>query len=205
MARALNLHLGTLFLTQSFLLMPLIWGCTKPFKKTQDIDFQTEPRPRARVIYLYQQEQSSITLQDFIRRKSEGGQGYAGIIMHIFTTWCRPCLEEVNSLNLLQQQAPHIKVIGVCVEGRSCPRLEDFKRLTHASYELYVADASLVRGDGPYGSIPSVPVTYLMDSKGRQVIRFDGHIPLTYATKLTVPLSPLAEPSVEESEEDSAR
>lgn len=169
-------------------------GCGPATPQVKGEVYQDQPRPRARVLRLYSQDNRSLTLQDITRRKREGGQGYAGVLMHIFTTWCRPCLQEVKSLNALHAQARHVKVIGVCVEGRGCPRLSDFQRLTHAQYELYIADQSLVRGEGPYHVIPSVPVTYLIDAKGREVIRFDGQIPLTYATKLTAPLAPLPEP-----------
>ena len=150
-------------------------------------------RPRARTLRLYRQDSTALTLYDLTRSKLEGGQGYAGVVLHVFTTWCRPCLEEVKALNALQASAPHVKVIGACVEGRGCPRLSDFKRLAHAEYELLTGDQSLVRGDGPFGHIPGVPVTFIIDAKGREVIRFDGRIPLTYATKLTAPLAPLDE------------
>ena len=159
--------------------------------------YEDEPRPRARVLRLHALDERPTSLQDLTRRKSEGGEAFAGVVLHIFTTWCRPCLEEVSKLNQLQRAAPHVKVIGVCVEGRGCPRLADFKRLTRAEYELFTGDQALVRGEGPYGMLSSVPVTFVIDAKGREVIRFDGQIPLTYATKLTAPLSPLVERPVE--------
>jgi len=171
----------------------LLCGCSGGTPAAERGSYVDQERPRARALRLYRQDSTALTLHDLTRSTGEGGAGYAGVVLHIFTTWCQPCLEEVKRLNALQASAPHVKVIGACVEGRGCPRLSDFKRLTHAEYELLIGDQSLVRGDGPFGYIPSVPVTYIIDAKGREVIRFDGRIPLTYATRLTAPLAPLDE------------
>lgn len=159
------------------------------------LSYQEEPLPRARVMRLLDEEKRAVSLYDWVRSPAEGGQGYGGVALHIFTTWCRPCHKEVAQLNLLQARAPNVKVVGVCVEGRSCPRLKDFRKLTGARYELLIADQALVRGEGPYGALPSVPVTYLIDAKGRPVIRFDGRLPLSYATKLAAPLAPRVAPA----------
>lgn len=38
------------------------------------------------------------------------------VVLNFWATWCAPCIEEIPSLNLLQQQLPQVVVLGVSVD-----------------------------------------------------------------------------------------
>ena len=133
------------------------------------------------------------------------------LILHVFTTWCRPCLNEVYRLNQLNREGKKkgYMVLGICAEGRGCPRLKDFQRLTKAEYPLRVGDLALTQGEGLFEKILGIPLTYLIDYKGRVIECFHGRIPLMYAmkeivklTKSSIPVNSTPSPSPTTSEEN---
>jgi len=123
----------------------------------------------------------------------EGGR--RGVALHLFTAWCQPCLDAIPSLNALQARAPGLRVVGVCVEGRRCPHLDELRRLFSPEYDIYLGDAGLLRGDGPFGEVLGLPTTLLIDAEGRLVARFEGEVPVGYAARLAAHLPPPPAPT----------
>ena len=125
---------------------------------------------------------------------SEGGR--RGVVVHLFTSWCQPCLNAIPALNALQARAPQVKVVGVCVEGRGCPHLDELRRLFSPEYDIYLGDERLLRGDGLFGEVLGLPTTLLIDAEGRLVARAQGAVPVSLFARLSAAL-PAPPPAVE--------
>ena len=72
-------------------------------------------------------------------------------------------------------------MVGICAERNHCPNLESFGRVNHVHYPLMIANARTIQGDGPFGEVQGLPVTYLMSTNGELIKRFRGRIPVAYA------------------------
>ena len=131
----------------------------------------------ARVITFNASEGRSISLSDY--------QG-APVFMYVFTTWCQACVQDLPRLNQMSAQLKSygVEVIAVCAEGRGCPRLKEVTRQREFSFKMWVGDLLLARGEGPYGPVLGVPVSYLIDSKGYLIDRFRGRPPLHYVMEI---------------------
>ncbi len=148
------------------------------------------PSQRARVVRLRSPAGEPRALLELA---SEPGR--RGVVVHLFTAWCQPCLNAIPALNALQSRAPQLKVVGVCVEGRGCPHLDELRRLFSPEYDIYLGDERLVRGDGPFGEVLGLPTTLLIDAEGRLVARAQGAVPVSLFARLGAALpAPAAAP-----------
>lgn len=85
------------------------------------------------------------------------------VVLNFWATWCPPCIEEIPSLNALQQQMPQLVVLGVSVDQD-----EDAYRRFLGRHRV---DFTTIR-DGQqhanalYGTFV-FPDTYVIDRSGR--------------------------------------
>lgn len=111
---------------------------------------------------------------DFSRTDLNQGQvsltAYRGkvVLLNFWATWCSPCLIEVPHFVMWQQTYGErgLQVIGIS--------MDDDPQLVRAAYRRYRLNYPVVMGDEKlgemYGGIFGLPVTFLIDRKGR--IRF---------------------------------
>jgi cytochrome c biogenesis protein CcmG, thiol:disulfide interchange protein DsbE len=111
---------------------------------------------------------------DFSRTDLNQGQvslrAYRGkvVLLNFWATWCSPCLIEVPHFVVWQQAYGKrgLQVIGVS--------MDDDAQLARAAYHRYRLNYPVVMGDEKlgeiYGGIFGLPVTFLIDRRGR--IRF---------------------------------
>ncbi len=84
------------------------------------------------------------------------------VVLNFWATWCTPCIEEIPSLNLLQQQLPQLVVLGVSVD-----KSDDAYRRFLGRHRV---DFTTIRDDAQhvntlYGT-SLFPETYVIDRSG---------------------------------------
>ncbi len=151
------------------------------------------------------------------------------LLIHYFTTWCHPCVDQVTILNQVQlyyqekkqaldwTEIKHITqklesfnpkknkldipikealsleieqiiktsqsdvvIIGICLEKKGCRRLIDFQEINQINYGLWVGDSVQRAGNGPFGKITALPVSYLIDKKGHLQGYYEGMMTTPY-------------------------
>jgi cytochrome c biogenesis protein CcmG, thiol:disulfide interchange protein DsbE len=84
------------------------------------------------------------------------------VVLNFWASWCAPCLEELPSLNAMQQQLPQIKVVGVSIDEDSAAYSNFLRR--HPMEFLTVQDAEW-KSNKLYGTYRP-PESYVIDKNG---------------------------------------
>lgn len=119
---------------------------------------------------------------DFSRRDLAGHVLHLGdyrgklVLLNFWASWCSPCLQEMPAFSAWQQHygAQGLQVIGVSMDDEAAP----VRRLLTGhpvSYPIIMGDARL--GEA-FGGVLGLPQSYLIDSQGRIIARFQGEASL---------------------------
>jgi thiol-disulfide isomerase/thioredoxin len=84
------------------------------------------------------------------------------VLLNFWASWCPPCLEELPSLNALQQQMPGVIVLGVDFDDEE-DAYHQFLQ-DHPSHFLTIRDAQ-DKSSHAYGTTRP-PETYVIDKQG---------------------------------------
>lgn len=86
------------------------------------------------------------------------------LVLNFWATWCLPCVQEVGSLNRLQQEFPHhsVAILGVSVDTDGAA-YRKFLQQYHIDY-LTARDANAALPKR-YGTV-KYPETYIIDRNG---------------------------------------
>lgn len=95
------------------------------------------------------------------------------VLLNFWASWCGPCLEEMPKFSGWQREygAQGLQVIGVSMDDD----LASARRLIArhpTAYPILIGDAAL--GES-FGGVLGLPLTYLIDPKGRIVARYQGN------------------------------
>ena len=95
------------------------------------------------------------------------------VLLNFWASWCGPCLEEMPKFSGWQREygAQGLQVIGVSMDDD----LASARRLIArhpTAYPILIGDAEL--GES-FGGVLGLPLTYLIDPKGRIVARYQGN------------------------------
>lgn len=90
------------------------------------------------------------------------------LILHLFTTWCYPCIPEVEELvqRYEELRAAGIKVVGISLDLEGIKTLPAFISTFSVPYPLAAAGPELMQGTTPLGPIQNVPALFLLDRRG---------------------------------------
>lgn len=95
------------------------------------------------------------------------------ILINIFSSTCKPCLEELPSLNRLAKKGEGypFQVVGLCADIGDPEKLKDFLIRKKIRFPVAYAFTS-----NPFSSliIRGYPTTFLLDPSGRILRRFEG-------------------------------
>ena len=88
-------------------------------------------------------------------------------LANFWATWCKPCVEEMPMLSLLQQEyaGQGVKIVGIALDDAD--RARDFAARMAISYPILVGQADVVMTGRSYGnSTGMLPFSVLIDADG---------------------------------------
>ncbi len=98
------------------------------------------------------------------------------VLVSFFATWCFPCLAELPTLEALQKEyGPRgfqIVAVGMDLDGARV--LAPFADQYALNFPVLVADEETREGQSPFGLIPALPTTFLLDEEGRVAAAWKG-------------------------------
>ena len=97
-------------------------------------------------------------------------------LVNFWATWCGPCREEMPMIaRLFKQHGPEgLKAVGIAVESGGADQVLKFLK---ANSEFGVNYLVLLGGDDSlekFGDVATVPTTFLFDSTGKVIKRYNG-------------------------------
>jgi len=106
-----------------------------------------------------------------IDSKSYQGQT---ILINFFATWCPPCRKEIPSLAALQKKyGPQgLAVIGISTDEGGSSQVVRFAEKMGINYPVLMSDQQTLNS---FGGIFGIPTTFLVNTKGFIVKRFEGY------------------------------
>ena len=98
------------------------------------------------------------------------------VLLTFWATWCIPCQAEIpRFVDWQTRYGPHgLQVIAVSMDDDEAP-VRTLATERHINYPVLMGDVQLAR---LYGGILGLPVTLLIDRKGRTAARFKGEADL---------------------------
>lgn len=99
-------------------------------------------------------------------------QDYRGkiVVLNFWATWCAPCLDELPSLQQMQQQLPQVKVLAVSIDDDAAAYQ---KFLEQYDIKLLSVRDGSTGANLQFGSV-RVPETYVIDRNGLIRRKFIG-------------------------------
>jgi cytochrome c biogenesis protein CcmG, thiol:disulfide interchange protein DsbE len=95
------------------------------------------------------------------------------VLLNFWASWCGPCLEEMPKFSDWQRVygAQGLQVLGVSMDDDPASAKRLIARHPTA-YPILIGDAEL--GES-FGGVLGLPLTYLIDPKGRIIARYQGN------------------------------
>lgn len=121
---------------------------------------------------------AQVLAPDFTRRDLTGRtfrlSDYRGkvVLLNFWATWCEPCLAEIQTFSRWQRKygADGLQVLGVSMDDDAAVVVE--------AVDKYAVPYPVAMGDehvgALYGGVLGLPLSYLIDSSGRIVARYQG-------------------------------
>lgn len=100
------------------------------------------------------------------------------IVISFWATWCKPCLEELNTISDLYEdwrEETGVKIIAVSIDdSRNSKRVAPFVKSKQWEYEVYLDENSdFKRAMG----VTNPPHTYVLDANKNIVYEHNGYAP----------------------------
>ncbi len=97
------------------------------------------------------------------------------LLLTFFATWCPPCIQEIPTLNDLQQSLGErgFTVLGFSVDEDGTDLLAKLIEKFEILYPVLLADQELAKA---FGGVSGIPVTFLVNRKSEIVKKYLGYV-----------------------------
>jgi peroxiredoxin len=99
------------------------------------------------------------------------------VLLNFWATWCAPCLDEIPRFRAWQLQNGQrgLQIVGISMDDEAAP-VRTFYRKYRLNYPVLMGDENL--GE-LYGGVLGLPVSFLIDRKGRIRYQHQGQTDLS--------------------------
>ena len=126
---------------------------------------------------------SQTAAADFMLKATDGStlkmSDYKGkvVILDFWATWCPPCRRSIPDLIALKNEfGPQgFEIIGVSVDTDTKSEVAPFVERTGINYPVVFGNMQVYQ---QYGGIKVVPTSFVIDTEGKIVKRYEGIVPL---------------------------
>ncbi len=102
------------------------------------------------------------------------------VLLNLWATWCKPCLEEMPDLDELHQELEPqgFTVIGLAVDGERKAAIDRFVERLEVTYPIVYGSTEVAQAVLGGNAMPILPTTLVLDQKGRITDRIVGTVPI---------------------------
>jgi hypothetical protein len=97
------------------------------------------------------------------------------VVLHVFTTWSLGATGDVAQLQVADSRDDTV-VIGIALDVEGYALVAPWRRALGVTYLIAVATDSFRAGGSPLGAVNAVPITIVLDRKGRIARRIDRQL-----------------------------
>lgn len=97
------------------------------------------------------------------------------VVLHVFTTWSLAAQAEVDALNNADADAA-VVVIGIALDAEGHMLVAPWRSGAGVRYLIALADEPTRTGQSALGNVSAVPITIVLDGKGRIAARADRQL-----------------------------
>ena len=97
------------------------------------------------------------------------------VLLNFWATWCPPCREEIPELiDLADRYKDTLQVVGISMDDADPPQVKQFATRIGINYPVIMGGREIIT---PYGGVPALPTTYIVNRDGRIVQKHVGLYP----------------------------
>jgi peroxiredoxin len=124
----------------------------------------------------YGEDAPDFTLTDLVGKEHKLSD-YRGrnVLLTFWTTWCRPCLEEIPSLMALRSMIGEDKLAILAISNEPVERVKRFAQVRQLNYTVFSYDTLLM--GRPYNQTMGIPTSFFIDPQGKIKIITEGTLP----------------------------
>ncbi len=94
------------------------------------------------------------------------------VVVHVFTTWSLAAQSELDALSIADAD-PEVVVIGLALDAEGRQLVAPWRAGAGVRYLIALADDAIRHGASGLGRLPAVPITIVLDRRGRVYTRVD--------------------------------
>ena len=97
------------------------------------------------------------------------------VLLNFWATWCPPCREEIPELiDLTNRYKDTLQVVGISMDDASPEEVKQFAIHMGINYPIIMGGREIIT---PYGGVPALPTSYIINRESRIVQKHVGLYP----------------------------